>query len=277
MTEQQAPPSGPGWPPPPAASGWPPPPPPSAPSAPAPPGPGVAPGWPPPTVPGAPTWTPSASWPQPKSRWSNPVVIIGLVAGGLVVVGLLVGLAALGARSSKPTGFSSSAPTTPAPDYPTVIAPPAPGYIALSDRAPNSGPLTADKLAQTNSNPAGERAGLRDAGFLDGYQRNWVNKLGTAGYYVRIYRLADANGAQYWLTLDLRGTGKYGPVVTNPSTGYASITSTKKDIAGNWAIVVFGVKGNYMVAARQFSRAPITSSAPMSRVVADQIARLPAS
>jgi len=209
---------------------------------------------------------------------------------------LLVALAACGGENGGNGGGSSApattttvrpaAPTTKAPTEPAAANGPAAyilrtvpsGFVLQPEARTDTGPTDFDKAVRDDVSANGETA-LRNAGFVDGYQRTWTSVGGLDRNTVLLYRFRTPQGAagyvDHWLaTLTAAGTGVnprvFEPPLVSDGVGVAV------NSAGATTAVVVVARGNYAVQVVAEGASGTNQENAAAALAGAQLSRLPA-
>ncbi|MFM8973459.1 MAG: hypothetical protein ACKOOG_12675 [Actinomycetota bacterium] len=210
----------------------------------------------------------------------------------VVSAALTVVLAACGGNGDG--GSTAATTTTAAPAAPTTRPPTKPvarngpsalilravpsGYVLQPEARTDTGPVDFDKAVRDDVAANGEVA-LRNAGFVDGYQRTWTSVGGLDRNTVLLYRFRTPPGASgyadHWLaTLEAAGGGVTPRVFEPPLIpGGIGVTAT---YAGTTTAVVIVTRGGYAIQAVVEGAAGSNQENAAAALAGAQLARLPA-
>lgn len=177
-------------------------------------------------------------------------------------------------------------PTTKAPNKPVVKNGPATyilqtvpsGFVLQPEARTDTGPTDFDKAVRDDVSANGETA-LRNAGFVDGYQRTWTSVGGLDRNTVLLYRFRTPQGAagyvDHWLAaLTASGSGvtprAFDPPLIAGGVGVAA------NSAGATTAVVVASRGNYAVQAVVEGASGTNQENSAAALAGAQLARLPA-
>lgn len=206
---------------------------------------------------------------------------------------LALALTACGGGNGSTDGSADSTPTS-RPTVPTTKPQSVPaaknspaalilcdvpsGFVLQSEARTDTGPVDFAKAVRDDVAANGEQA-LRNAGFVDGYQRTWTSVGGLDRNTVLLYRFRSPAGAagyaDHWLsTLSAEGGG-VTPRVFEPPLIAGGIGVTA-DFAGATTAVVVVPRGTYAVQAVVEGASGTNPENAAAALAGAQLARLPA-
>jgi len=205
---------------------------------------------------------------------------------------LLLTFAACGGRGSDTsasittTTIRPAPPTTKPPTRPAPTTGPASfilrtvpsGFVLQPEARTDTGPTDFDKAVRDDVSANGETA-LRNAGFVDGYQRTWTSVGGLDRNTVLLYRFRTPQGAagyvDHWLAaLTAAGSG-VSPRAFDPPLVAGGVGVAANSVGATTAVVVAS-RGNYAVQAVAEGASGTNQENSAAALAGAQLARLPA-
>lgn len=152
------------------------------------------------------------------------------------------------------------------------------GFVLQPAARTDTGPTDFDKAVRDDVSANGETA-LRNAGFMDGYQRTWTSVGGLDRNTVLLYRFRTPQGAagyvDHWLAALTAGGSGVTPRVFEPPLVSGGVGVTV-DSAGAETAVVVVARGNYAVQVVAEGAAGTNQENAAAALAGAQLARLPA-